>query len=94
MIHANSIKAWQGFPETSRIYMVMDAIVKAGRPLTDRDVCSRLGSADMNFARPTITRLVQEGLLAEVGSTICPVSGRTVRLIGLPTTNFPETLFG
>ncbi|MGE9239433.1 hypothetical protein, partial [Escherichia coli] len=54
---------------------------RTGNPMTDREVCEALGSADMNYARPAITHLIHDGVLEEVGSVECPVTGRTVRTV-------------
>lgn len=54
------------------------------RPYTDREVAARLGYPDMNCVRPRITELVQEGLLVEVDSVRCHITGKTVRRVASP----------
>ncbi len=81
MIHANSTASYWHFDKNTRRDAVLEAITGAGRPVTDRQICESLGSADMNYARPTITRLVDDGVLRECGNIRCPVTGRTVRLV-------------
>lgn len=83
-VHPNSIDAWNRFPKSSRSYMVIGALFAAQCPQTDREVCTRLGQSDMNYVRPTITTLVRDGILEEVGVVNCPVTRRTVRLVGFP----------
>lgn len=51
---------------------------------TDRQVMAGLGFQDPNAVRPRVTELVQLGALREVGSTRCPVTGKTVRLVDVP----------
>ena len=51
---------------------------------TDRDILAELGQTDPNYVRPRITELIRRGLVVETGATICAVSGRKCRTIGLP----------
>lgn len=51
------------------------------RPWTDREVAAHLNFPDMNCVRPRITELVKQGLLTEVDSVRCPVTGKTVRRV-------------
>jgi hypothetical protein len=49
------------------------------RVLTDRDVIVGLKATDVNLVRPEITRLIQDGLLIEMGKVKCSITNRTVR---------------
>lgn len=59
--------------------LIVLAYKSVNEPLTDREVMEELGFDDMNTVRPTITRLVQEGVLKIAQHTVCPVTGKTVR---------------
>ena len=50
---------------------------------TDRQIRDRLGLPDMNNVRPRITELVDAGLLREVDSVVCSVTGKTVRIVDM-----------
>lgn len=82
-MHENSLEAWAALDGSERWRQIREILAAAQSPLTDREICTRLGSRDMNYARPTITRARDLGLLREVGSVKCTTSGRTVRLVGL-----------
>lgn len=51
------------------------------RPWTDRQIAAHLNFPDMNCVRPRVTELVGMGLLREVDSVRCPVTGKTVRRV-------------
>lgn len=80
-MHPNSLEAWRSLDLPPRKAAILEAIADTGSPMTDRAICHKPGSADMNYARPAITHLIQDGLLFEVGSAKCPVTDRTVRLV-------------
>jgi hypothetical protein len=54
--------------------------------MSDRDVKDALFgvTADMNRVRPRITELIDLGLLKETGKVKDSLTGKTVRLVGLP----------
>ena len=45
--------------------------------MTAREVCSRLGSDDMNYVRPRLTELVQMGKIEIIGKKRDSVTNRT-----------------
>ena len=51
------------------------------QPLTDRQIKAVLQYADMNAIRPRCSELVDDNILMEVGSVVCPVTRKTVRLL-------------
>lgn len=59
--------------EVLRAYEELDAA-------TDREIARHLGHTDMNSVRPTITNLVNDGVLLEVGDRKCNVTHYTVRV--------------
>lgn len=79
-IHANSRSAYDSLDLPARDRAVLEAYSGAVIGLTDRDVMTALGSMDPNFVRPSITRLVKRGVLFELGSLHCEVTGRRVRV--------------
>jgi len=80
-IHRNSRESNWRTDHSRREQAVMAVLARSGRPMTDREICTALGSADLNYARPTVTTLKQSGRLREVGDVTCPVTGRTVRTV-------------
>lgn len=78
-LHANSTAAWRDLDVGKRQALVLAVYRLAIQPLTDREVAERLGFADMNAVRPSITRLVQAGKLGEGPSVKDGLTGRTVR---------------
>lgn len=92
-IHRHSRMAHDLFPASKRAQAVLGAIERTG-PATDRQICSACGYSDMNAVRPTITRLVEDGVLRETGSVKCPITNRTVRVVAIitPPTRTPRTI--
>ena len=84
-IHQNSVAAWKAFDPGTRARQVCEALAVALRPVTDREIATKLGSQDMNYARPAITGLIESGYVVEDGNTRCRVTGRTVRRVRLAT---------
>jgi len=84
-VHENSIAAYHasGPMISRRAQMVLEWIRANGRA-TDRQVMEGLGFREPNAVRPRCTELIQRGALREVGSTVCPVTGKTVRLVDVP----------
>lgn len=82
-MHSNSLAAYDELAGelSERCAEIMRAFGRDGKPLTDRDVLWRVKRSDMNSVRPRITELIQSGYLRECGSTKCPVTGKTVRLV-------------
>ena len=87
-MHPNSLEAYSEESQnlSQRKAAVVAAYRIAGRPLRDREVMRALGFGDMNAVRPTITALVHEDILHEVGSQIDPDTWRKVRLVTLTGT--------
>ena len=68
---------------SKRKTLILDAVVSAGAG-TDRQIMERVMLSEPNMVRPSITTLVQNGMLAEIGTTRCHVTGKKVRLVDLP----------
>lgn len=83
-VHANSIEAFHASARmiSRRAQAVLEWVREHGRA-TDRQIARGLGFAEMNAVRPRVTELVDLGVLHEVGSTRCEVTGKTVRLVDL-----------
>lgn len=84
-MHAHSLQAFRGeaLKLSARAGAVLEWVVEHG-PHTDREVMKGMGFTDMNSVRPRITELVDTGLLSQVGSKECPVTGKRVRVVGVP----------
>ncbi len=79
-IHANSRTSHRQLDKAARRDLVLSQVPSA-IGVTDRAVAEALGFTDMNAVRPTITHLLREGVLVEDGTTRCPSTRRTVRLV-------------
>lgn len=79
VMHDNSMEAWWSYDGRTRKECVLLVLKVSGRPMTDREICLALGSQDLNYARPAITGLIQDGQLFEVDDVVCSATNRTVR---------------
>lgn len=84
-VHANSHAAHEELSADGRLSK-RQAVIYAWmaahpQPWTDRGVAAHLNFPDMNCVRPRITELIGRGLLVEVDSVRCPVTGKTVRRV-------------
>ncbi len=68
------------FPQTERIVITTFQTVGTA---TDRDIALYLDYDDLNRVRPRITALLERGIIEKCGDTVCPFTGRTVRLCRL-----------
>ncbi len=57
------------------------AALRRRQPLTDREVMIACGFSEPNQVRPRLTALKDAGVIVECGSTKCPVTSKTVRLV-------------
>jgi hypothetical protein len=80
-MHEHSLWSHAAVDLSGRAAEVCAALRRRGEAMTDREVCTALGSQDMNFARPSVTKLIDDGVLAEVGKVTCPTTGRRVRKV-------------
>lgn len=78
-IHDNSTASHEQINHEGRAREVFDTYEKYGC-LTDREVKGLLHYSEMNDVRPTITKLIEQGDLIEVGTTKCDTTSRQVRL--------------
>ena len=60
---------------------------------TDRAILDWCNYTDMNAVRPRITELISSGLLEERGSTICPVTHKSVSICRIMPSNSQTELF-
>lgn len=58
---------------------IWEILRDANRAMTDRELMDVLSEDDVNNVRPEVTRLKQDGLISEVGKTICKWTGKKVR---------------
>lgn len=84
MLHTNSMLSSREVEKFNRHKIILDVYRTSSRPLTDREVMARCGFTDMNSCRPRISELIEGKHLIERGSTKCPITGKTVRLVGIP----------
>lgn len=80
--HQNSASALKACADTlsKRQKAIFYHLFYSG-PQTDRDVKEKLGYTDMNQVRPRISELIREKLVIEFSTTVCPVTGQTVRVV-------------
>lgn len=94
MIHQNSLCAYhEGRQALSERAGLVLAWVREHGPATDRQIMSGLGFGEPNAVRPRVTELVDIGMLAEVGSVRCSVTGKTVRRVDVPRREPQGVLF-
>ena len=87
-VHENSRKAYhEERPKLSKRCADILHGMRHGAMLTDRDIMGHMGFTDMNAVRPRITELIDAGYLMEVGKVKCPVTGKTVRVVGVNADN-------
>jgi len=82
-IHANTLASYRTgalelLPKRQR--EIVGLLRKIRAPLTDREIMVHLHYADMNSVRPSITRLVDLGVLVESGDRYDFTTGLTVRV--------------
>ncbi|MFA5265067.1 MAG: hypothetical protein WC378_14680 [Opitutaceae bacterium] len=81
--HTNSAASLAQERDNGRLGRRAEAVLMALRsfqsPPTDRMIAEKLGYADLNAVRPRITELIELGLVVEMRSTTCQVTGKTVR---------------
>lgn len=94
MIHAHSREAWRTLDLGNREKEIC-AVLEHHGVMTDREICRALGKADMNYARPSITNLIEQGVLEEYDDVRCPETRMKVRRCyfgtGIPKAK-PKTL--
>lgn len=84
-MHKNTLKSYEEMRETlsKRKALILDSVISAG-PGTDRQIMDRVMLSEPNMVRPSITALVQMGMIVEIGTTKCHVTGKKVRVVDLP----------
>ena len=88
-VHPNSIEAFRELDIPTRWRAVYETYVRLHpKNLTDRGVLYHMTgsySGDMNKVRPRITEMVLEKSIPlwEIGRTVCRITGRMVRVVGL-----------
>ena len=84
-IHKHTEESWMEMKGTlpKRKSIILNAFVEDGAG-TDRQIMERCNFSEPNMVRPSITALVQDGMLEEIGSTKCHITGKKVRLVDLP----------
>jgi hypothetical protein len=83
-VHENSILTWQ--EEEARLSKRASRILRFLRAhscelLTDRQIQQRMGFSERGMVQPRITEMIKAGLVEEIGSTICLVTGKRVRMV-------------
>ena len=83
-MHENSIKTY--YEEVGNLSKRASDILMAmknnpTRYWTDRQMMSFLRLPEPNSVRPRITELIKRGLAKEVGTEVCEVTGKSVRLV-------------
>jgi len=77
-MHANSLAAYdQTTAQRATLESRILDLMADKKARTDRQIASELNHPEP--LRPRITGLIADGWLFEVGSTVCPVTNKTVR---------------
>jgi len=93
MIRDTSLASWSEFDDdklSDRQLDVIDAIIKAGRPVCNYELAGRL-AWPINCVTPRVNELVNRGVLVDAGKRPGPPAGRDVHFWRLK--NKKETLF-
>ena len=101
-LHPNSLAAFESLKDLpDREKLVLDAYIRYGKALTDRDVLKHVSRImtgnkyslrDPNRVRPRITALVKKGILQECGKTVCKKTGKRVRVCRYDPDTLAEAL--
>jgi hypothetical protein len=83
-IHPNSRESYLAHDASTRAQQVLAVLRERCEPMTDREIANALGSQDMNYARPSVSRLIDEGKLRELPKVVCKTTGRKVRRAFFP----------
>jgi predicted HTH transcriptional regulator len=86
-VHINSIKAYhEEHPKLSKRAAEILKVIRPGEQWTDRQLKDAMfgANADMNRVRPRITELIDIGMLRQTGQAKDRLTGKTVRVVGLP----------
>lgn len=83
-VHPNSVAAYRAEQPrlSSRVQKILDHVTKHGGG-TDRQIAEAMWYPERSHVQPRISELVQAGLLVEVNKIKCPVTGNTVRVVGV-----------
>ena len=80
-VHDNSVAAYHSLDLAPRLSAVLNVYLGSLCPLTDREVKEVLGFDECNAVRPRCTKLIELGLLEEVGNKQRDhVTGKKVRV--------------
>jgi predicted transcriptional regulator len=83
MSHPNSAASLKKTDKAERYRLIISALEREQKPMTDREIARYLGFSDMNAVRPRITELVQAGTIRDAGNKRDETTGRTVRTVAL-----------
>ena len=83
-MHRNSLEAYsEELPRLgARCAMIYELVKSSKRAWTIRELAMHFGHPEnLNFCAPRVNDLINAGLLVEVGSKRCPITGKTVRMV-------------
>ena len=82
-MHVNSLLAYyEGRKEfNKREMLLLGWLLMNPGAWTDRQIKTGLELGDMNAVRPRISELIERKALEVSGDTVCPVTGKTVRVV-------------
>lgn len=97
-IHANSLAAWHAGERSGyfndRELEVLNALQSANRPLRDRQIMAACNYTELAKVQPRVSDLVDKGVLHKVGRSLCPETGKRVRLVEIaPPPNMKQDSF-
>lgn len=84
-VHDNSIAAYhQEEPALSKRAAAIVGWIRICGGGTDREIAAGMGFSHRSAVQPRISELVEKGLLEEVRSVRCPITGKRVRVVDIP----------
>lgn len=94
-MHENSLNTWANLDTSRRRSLILEAMQRANRPITDRELLAHLVAThgipdEPNAVRPRLSELLKEGVLIETGKRADRFTNRKVRTTWLKNRPLPE----
>lgn len=81
----NSVSTYHVKAKTlgDRARSIFDHLERYG-PMAEEEIIRRMGFRDSNAVRPRVSEMIQAGILEEYRKEVSRITGRPVRVVGLP----------
>lgn len=68
---------------SAREAVILTYMRSVGRAVTDRQIQAGLGFPEPGCVRPRVCSLIDKGIVKEVGTQLCGITGKNVRICGV-----------